>query len=662
MTVSITSNRRGSYRRHHSVDDSEAALAELESELHENISSDQVGVSRTQPPRKLKRGRNGKPSSTSSEISEADSDALADLEHELEQSFGIGSSQTQKSEAPGKMVTRINRKHDRKRPSTGIVSRKSTPAVVPKVNLARATNTRLSAKRPRSDSVASSLSIADSWTVSSIADGDGLAALQAELDATPTLPGRQQSTSISCLLTDQASSFKVRNSTVHDPAAKAKVKQVAQQIAVRASGRSKGSVQPEKCGEPSTEQRVKGKPRALSVLSDSSESKGQAQAEIGLTAEPITSARTSIAAEPRRSTRLIAAASETGSDTVDELERELNASAVALNAVAPSSSLASVKTAPRKRGTIPSKRAAERTCTRISAKKLQRHEVATSFDDDQPSSAQTSTDSKGTQRVSPIVRQGSSRISSVMSDTESDELADLVAELDTIATVRTSATRPRQKRDAPANRVNTRSTSRKKSPASSDEGVSRSGTVRSVVPSPVVTLPDPVSPLRRSSCLSSVAASETESDDVEGSIPDAASTLRRSARLSSLAASDTESDDVEELIAELERGPAVNHAANTEKPKARVRVTRKQSSRVQGVKPKQSRAKKEPKTVRAPRVTRQAAPRKLVAPLSAREPPAAPRNVPSSRRSTRSSSVAFDSGSDDLADLETELQAAYTQR
>ncbi|CAI5720609.1 unnamed protein product [Hyaloperonospora brassicae] len=655
MAVSLASSRRGSHRRHHSSGGSEDALAELESELHENILGGQVEPSRTQPPRKLKRGNS---SSRLSEISEADSDALADLEDELEQSCGIVSSQTQRDELPGKAKTRTNRKRGRDRASAGIVLRNTKPTAVSTATSARA---RLTPKRPRSDSVASSLSIADSWTVSSIADSDGLAAIQAELDAVPTLPGSQKSKSTPRRLTDhQAPPVELRSSAVHDSTAKPKAKQVARQTADRASGRCTASVQPKKCELSSTNQRAKGKPRALSLLSDSSECKGQPEAEVDLT----TSFCTSIADRPRRSSRLVSAASETGSDAIDELERELNASAATLTAIAPSPMPASTRQAPRKRAAVPSKRAGERTYTRSSAKKLRLREATTSVADGQPSSAQTFRATEGTQRAVPIARQGSSRISSVMSDTESDGLADLMAELDTIATVRTTSTRPRQEKDAHATSVNTRSTAREKSLVLPGPGVSHSGTARSVIPSSTVTPSDAVSPPRRSARLSSLAASDTESDGV-GELPsDTASLLRRSARLSSLAASDTESDGVEDLIAELERGPAGNRVmTSTKKPKARVRATRRQSTRASGVKPRQNRAKKEPKAVRDPRVgTRQAAPRKSAAMLSTLEHPTAPRNLPSSRRSTRSSSVAFDSNSEDLAELEAELQAGYARR
>lgn len=79
---SVASSRREPRRRIDS-EGSEAFLAELESELHADVSSDQVAPISTLPTRNASTGRH---SSAISEISEADSDALADLERELEQS------------------------------------------------------------------------------------------------------------------------------------------------------------------------------------------------------------------------------------------------------------------------------------------------------------------------------------------------------------------------------------------------------------------------------------------------------------------------------------------------------------------------------------------------------------------------------------------------
>ncbi|EGZ16788.1 hypothetical protein PHYSODRAFT_314443 [Phytophthora sojae] len=169
---SVASSRREPRRRIDS-EGSEAFLAELESELHADVSSDQVAPISTLPTRNASTGRH---SSAISEISEADSDALADLERELEQTLANPTSPAR-------------RKRGRSAPSAGIVSRTATrtvqaskqkSAAVASIEHARP----MTGRRPH-DSTPSRIPVTDSWAASSTAESDGLDTIQAELDAVP---------------------------------------------------------------------------------------------------------------------------------------------------------------------------------------------------------------------------------------------------------------------------------------------------------------------------------------------------------------------------------------------------------------------------------------------------------------------------------------------
>ncbi|CAH0484772.1 unnamed protein product [Peronospora farinosa] len=609
IAASVTSSRRRSNTRHKGGD-SDAVLVELESNLCADISSDHVAPTRAQS---LAKGSNEKSFSTVSEISEADSDALADLERELAQSVDVVKPQVRENAIPKQTLSRARGKLDRK---TGIVTRQGARATASTVIPTCTKSTRSTATRVRSKSVASRLSFADSSAVSSSGDNDELAAIQAELDVFPSLSGPRMDQCVSHGIEKQQSSIKMRNSTGRLPAATPKAKQAARQALDRASRRSTRPNQHDQLfTSPS-------RSRAVSIASDSSELIAHLQAELDLSAEPTTRSRTSIAVvqanKPRRSSRLSSMASETESNIVEELERKSIATGNPLGTV-------SLSLVPAPAKTI-RKRAAQHTyTTRSIAKKIRLNDDVTA-----PSVTavrqlpvtQASSKAKGEQRVfGPTAHPESSRISSVPSDTESDELAELVKELDIPATVQTS-TRARRSRKSSVKRSNTRSIAQNQSPASSNVRVSRSGKTRSVAS----VMPDTVG-------------------------------LRHSTRLSSQG-SDTESDGLGDLMAELESDSLVVNTKNSKKPRARVATTRKPPKRVQMVRSSRNQAKEVLTAARAPHAARQ--PEKVAAKPFTRQPSASLVNMRSSRRSTRSSSAALDSESDGLAELEAELQARHT--
>ncbi|ETK94337.1 hypothetical protein L915_02602 [Phytophthora nicotianae] len=603
--ASITRDRSGS----------EDFLAELESELHADISSEQVDPATT------KQAARTNQTSILSEISEADSDALADLERELEQSVGAGLSQNGRKTNPKKSSSPARRKRGRSpantvsrvEPTTTLATRRTTaekqssaiseiseadsdafadlerelghsvelvssqkvpeqpspppqnrkrgrdfaaPGIVPRKAARTASSTQKPArptpKRARSDSVASTMS----WAAASMADSDGLAEIQAELDAIPTLAGPLETAPVNPSRgrkTQQRSS----DGIVH-PATKSKAKTRVKQPTGQFSARGQ-----------------KRKPQAVDVddrLNHQVQSTHQRPER--RTNEPSTVDEVLL----RRSSRLSSVASEADSNALEELERELNATAATLGAAPSLSAPAPVKATPQKRN-APVKRS-----TRNITKKQRPNETHISI---------------GKQRASksnPKAPQESSRMSFVSSDNESDGLTELVAELDTVAT-QTSTTVKQMRPDRS-------STSGKKA-----------------------------------------TVSALSHRVLEPAVP---AGLRRSARLSSVA-SDTESDGLEDLMAELDSTPAASKL-----PTTRPRVTRKQQTR----KSKSSQAKEGPNT-RKPRALPAPTKQKRVAMRKASTSQAVAAPV-SSRRSTRSSSAAFDTDSDGLAELEAELQAGPT--
>ncbi|CAI5742947.1 unnamed protein product [Peronospora destructor] len=153
IAASVASNRRGSNTRHNGGD-SDTVLVELESELCADISSNYVAPTRAQSPQKLARGPNEKLFSTFSEISEADSDALADLERELEQSVDVVSPQVHENAISKQVLSRARGKRGRK---AGIVTRQGSRARVSTVIPACIESTRSTATQVRSKLVASRL-------------------------------------------------------------------------------------------------------------------------------------------------------------------------------------------------------------------------------------------------------------------------------------------------------------------------------------------------------------------------------------------------------------------------------------------------------------------------------------------------------------------------
>ncbi|KAG7385497.1 hypothetical protein PHYPSEUDO_001447 [Phytophthora pseudosyringae] len=447
---SVASIQHGSHRRRDSVN-SEAFLAELETELHADISSDQV-ESATSPMRRNKQF------SAISEISEADSDALADLERELEQSVDAVSSRSKEKEVAEQPSPPARQK--RGRPAAGIVSRKA-------VRVEPATIRRQTAEHhDKRFSAISEISEADS---------DALADLERELEQ-----------SIAAL-----SSRSKEKTVAEQPSPPARQKR----------GRPAAGIAPRKSSRTAT----------------STQKPGHAVEHARSTARR---ARSGSVASRLSFADSWAAASTTDTDGLVEIQAELDA--------------------------IPTLAGPLEAC---------RESV---FRDPNTCARQCSSES----RNSPM--------------------------------------------QLPAAKPNSKARNRP-----------------------------------------------------------AAAGLRRSARLSSVA-SDTESDGLEDLMAELDSTPAAAPAvANAKKPRARAVTSRKQHTRARGVTPNRSQAaKKAPKAARTPRASRQtqtkqksAAVEKVATKRPSREPPAAPVNPPSSRRSTRSSSVALDSDSDGLAELEAELQA-----
>ncbi|CAH0482067.1 unnamed protein product [Peronospora belbahrii] len=581
VAESVTSNRRGSYRRRNS-DASEALLVELESDLCADISRDYLEPSRAQSYQKLARAPNEKPYSTLSEVSEADSNALAELECELEQSADVISSEIRENALLEEAWTRARRRYGRK----AAVLRNDPRATISTVKFPRTISTRSTAKGVRTNSETSHLLFADSWAVSSSGDNDEVAAIQAELDAVPTLSRSQMTERSSHGIDNQRKLFASSSSS-----------------------------------------------KALSVVSDSSELIAQLQAELDFSAELKTSEPASSdvdRAKPRRSSRLSFVASVADNKTVEDLERELNPDDDAIGTALPPFVPASATTI-RKRGMTTSKRPAQRTCmTRSSAKKKRLNTATASIVTcDRQLPADQTSKAQGEQQlfVSGLtVHPESSRVSFVSSDTESDGIAELVAELEIPAAVQIS-TRADQSRNLSAKRLGTRSTVRYQSPAS-----------------PIVETPHSISGCSKIS-------------PIFAAIPDVVG-LRRSSRLSPYA-SETESDGLDELMTELESDPHVVSMKKAKKPRTRVTTVRKQPSRVQGAKPRQNQSKRL-KLACAPRAARQPQSQKVTEKPFTRQSAAVSVNVPSSRRSTRSSSTAFGSESDGLAELEAELQAGHT--
>ncbi|KAG3235056.1 hypothetical protein PI124_g19906 [Phytophthora idaei] len=592
MARSTTSIPRKSWRRRDSGS-SEDFLAQLESELHADISSEQG-----EPATTVLATRN-KQTSALSEVSEADSDALADLERELEQSVELVSSR----KAPENPSPLPRRKRGRESAATGIVPRKNDRTANSTQNLVHAVtleNARPKAKRARSESVASTMSFADSWAVASTADSDGLAEIQAELDAIPTLAGPLE-TAPKNFSRARDTQQRPSDVAVQLPAAKSKakprVKRPTRQSSARGQKHKSNAVDVvrDRQNHPvqSTDQRLERRATSLPVVSDSTVRTPQFQAEVdisgGKTTTRVTaSARESSAAyeiKLRRSSRLSSVASEADSNALEELERELSATTATLGSGMLPSAPSPTKTTSRKRNVKPSP---VQRSTRNNAKKQR------------PNEMDTSTAAAAKQRASksgPKAPQQPSRMSFVSSDNESDGLAELVAELDTTVATQTISVVQR-KRSPAVKRPSPSSTRRKKSPASPKGVPSRSALLHSTSP------PRALAPVA----------------DVG---------LRRSARLSSLA-SDTESDGLENLMAELDSSPAASKPlrVNTTKPRARAGTTRRQQTRAQGTKSKQSQAKEGPKATRTPRAPqakqKRAAVETEVAKPSTRQPPVAP--------------------------------------
>ncbi|KAL3660144.1 hypothetical protein V7S43_014677 [Phytophthora oleae] len=486
LAPAAVSTGHGSHPRRNSGD-SEDFLAELETELHAGVSSDVAEAT----------AASDKRSSAFSEISEADSDALADLERELEQSAELVPSQIKEKALPAR------RKRGREPPATGIAPRNLAPAAASTEAPAPTFTTdsaRPTIKRVRNNSVPSRLSLTRSWTATSAADSDGLADVQAELDAIPTLAAMQSITSL---------------------------------------------------------------PR-FSMLSS--------------------------------------VVSEADSDALEDLERELNATTATLGLPA---QLPIASTNGKQRPVALDK--PTQRSTRSNGKQQVKGVVTGAVPAPTQPTAPTTSRRSGKQRV-PSSRPAALRESprTVSSDTESDGLAELVAELDTTVTAQTNP--PVQRRQkSPVKTTKKRSTTRKQA---SKAVASRS--VRSKAPN-----------------RSTIRATG----------------LRRSARLSSVA-SDTESDGLEDLLVELE-STSKTLPANSKKPKARAATTKST------VKAKPNVAR----TPRAPRQKRTTLKRPAARNAAVTSQPAPRVNLPSSRRSTRSSSIAFGSESDGLAELEAELQA-----
>ncbi|KAF4035822.1 Soluble NSF attachment domain-containing proteinc SNAP43 [Phytophthora infestans] len=190
-------------------------LADLEQELEENVGVASLGNVRktapkkSSPPARRKRGRPPantctvphseaattlvprrataeKHSSANGEVSEAESVAFAKLERQVEQSMELVSSRL----VTGRASIPPRRRWRRGSAAPGIVPRKAgrtSSSTQKPAHTVAVENARPTAKRARSDSMASTMPFADSWAVASTADSDGLAEIQAELDAIPTL-------------------------------------------------------------------------------------------------------------------------------------------------------------------------------------------------------------------------------------------------------------------------------------------------------------------------------------------------------------------------------------------------------------------------------------------------------------------------------------------
>jgi hypothetical protein len=355
--------RSGASSRH--SDGSEALLAELESELHADISTDQDQRATTANAAS-QRGQHHDQATASSEISEADSDALADLERELEESVNIMSLQTREEATPAKASPPARRK--RSRNPAGIVARKAPQAWPRLAGASGVENSGAAAKRPRIESAAS-------WATSSTAGSDGLADIQAELDAIPSLaearaagPDPSPRAASQQEQAPRAGGGIARAPTldarpaVATPRAQQKA---ARRSTARANGRRDISAHPGNAERDTTE--AKAPPSSLTPRAHR-----QAQAKPKRTALPISS---------RRSTR---SSSVDDSDGLAELEAELGAEPAA-EGKAPAST--------RK------PRAARQT---------------------QPKKQRT---------AAPITPRRSTRSSSVALDDDSDGLAELEAEL-----------------------------------------------------------------------------------------------------------------------------------------------------------------------------------------------------------------------------------------
>ncbi|KAF4030866.1 Soluble NSF attachment domain-containing proteinc SNAP43 [Phytophthora infestans] len=564
-------------------------LADLEQELEENVGVASLGNVRktapkkSSPPARRKRGRPPantctvphseaattlvprrataeKHSSANGEVSEAESVAFAKLERQVEQSMELVSSRL----VTGRASIPPRRRWRRGSAAPGIVPRKAgrtSSSTQKPAHTVTVENARPTAKRARSDSMASTMPFADSWAVASTADSDGLAEIQAELDAIPTL-AEALKTAPKNFSRGRKTHQRSSDATVQLPAAKPEVKSKVKLPTRQSSSRDPKrklhavDVVRDRQNPPgqSADQRTGRRTTALSILSDSSGVTAQSQAQVEVSGGRTTSRRTHEPITPYESlrggsSRLSSVASEAGSNVLEELERELNATAATLG-VAPSHlATAQTKATPRKRKVNPS--SAQQT-TRNNAKMQRVNRM------------DTSTSANGEQRVSkssPKASRGPSQRSSVSLDTESDGWAELMAELDTTVASQT-ATAVTHRRALPTKRLNTSST-RKQSPWS-----------------PKVLAPH-----------------SAPSHSSPPPSPAATADLRRSARLSSLA-SDTESDGLEDLLAELESTPAASKppVANTTQPRA----TRKLQTRAQGTL-KAGQTKEGPKPMHLPR-------------------------------------------------------------
>ncbi|GMF37312.1 unnamed protein product [Phytophthora lilii] len=166
VAKSVTSSRQGSLQRRDSSD-SGAFLAELESELYADVSSSNIDSTST---RQLVSDRLGKHDSLFSEISEADSDALANLERELERSVEVAPTTTRQTKASSK--TTAHRAGAQDPPTAGIVpkepSRTAQDSAPKPAAVTRTKSSRQASKRARSEI--------------SEADSDALADLERELE------------------------------------------------------------------------------------------------------------------------------------------------------------------------------------------------------------------------------------------------------------------------------------------------------------------------------------------------------------------------------------------------------------------------------------------------------------------------------------------------